>query len=689
MNGRNEQASRTLRRTNTGRCAYQWIARLSLLALAIAGLGGCVTAQERSYGIRTLQLTKFGGHADFVVRHRERELKSKTGDTETRSEETIFEESLSLEAKGYAFHPNILELALGGVFGLVQEDFTETVDGRKRSDSHYGDLTEFDLDAQILKKRAYPMTVFAHRRRGIVPRPFRPSLETTTRDYGFTWQYVSKKTPTSLRFNHTETTLSPLFILEQEEEGRQETTELRLESEYHYNDTDRLSFTYTYESVDEEPYNIKYDADEVTLSHDLTMGGKRRHNLRSEFNYLDQRGTIPIKRTRWREDLRLVHSDSLASRFRFELLDRTRGSRSATVADVKERSYRLTGSLRHQLFDSQTTQFQAFVQKQEFEPDLQITRWGGQFNFNYRKTNPWGILHANYAARLERTDQRGETRTAEVIDEVHTFRDPEPIVLGSRNVDVSSITIRAEDRVTFYQQGRDFTRRDVGDIVEIERVATGRIADGETVLIDYQYDVGGSFELDTVSQNFAIRQDFDFGLTPYYQLEWQDQTIRPADATSSVAEDLTAHVAGVEYEKASLRLFAEYEDRDSTISPLVSSRVGASYAHRFRTGAETSMHARWTDTTYDPPNQRDVTLLTLEARHRHPIIPGLTVEGSVYYRNGEDSVSGDTDGIDMSVSLEWFVNQMEIRMSYERSEYEDEFALNDSSALFVHIKRGF
>ena len=136
-------------------------------------------------------------------------------------------------------------------------------------------------------------------------------------------------------------------------------------------------------------------------------------------------------------------------------------------------------------------------------------------------------------------------------------------------------------------------------------------------------------------------------------------------------------------------MFAEYEDRDSTINPFKSTRLGASYTLRFDSGAETSVHARWTDTTFEPPQQRELELLTLEGRHRHPISPDLLVEASVLHRNGTDTVSGDTNGIDMALSLEWFFRQMEYRLSFEQSVYENDNSENDASALFIHIRRRF
>jgi len=665
---------------------------LGALGLLVAFCpAGCSTPQPMAaYGIKTLEFKDFRSHMDLVARRRERTQESKTADSKTDSKETIFEESISLETDGFVYHPNILEFTLGGVYGLVQEDFEDVVDGRRRSTSQSGDLNEFNADLLLFKKRSFPLTVFAHRNRGIIPRPFLPSLETTTTSYGFTWQYVHDKTPMSLQFTHTDAELTPLFVArttDEKEQGRQKNTELRFQASYYCSDYSKLKFAYEHESVDETPFELDYDADEITLTHSWQFGREHQHDLRSELNFLDQRGTITINRLRWREDLRLKHSDSLQSFFQFEALDRERGGRSPGVTLIDEQSLYLSAALRHQFYLSLTSQVRGFVRRQKFEPDLDITRWSGQANFKYRKTNRWGALHANYGLRIERNDQKGAQQTREIVEETHTFRDPDPIVLGSRNVVSGSITLRAVDRVTIYHRGWDYSVRTVGDLVEIQRLPSGRILDREAVLIDYQFNVGGTFELDTIAHNFGIRQDFESGLTPYYRFEWQDQSLSPLKATGAIAEDITGHVVGAEYRKATLRLFAEHEDRDSTINPLKSTRLGGSYVHRFKSGAETSLHARWTDTTHDEPNPRDVRLFTVEGRHRHPITPSLTVEGAVLYRDGEDSVSDDTEGVEVSASLEWYIRDTKIELSFKHSDYEDEFTRNDSSELFVHVRR--
>jgi hypothetical protein len=694
LNGSIEQACRAVYRPACAGLACGWSGRLPLGVLlsvaAVACLAGCRSQAPRSRSISALRLTDREGYIEVVARQREREQKSKVGVRDSRVKETIFEENLRLDTEGYVYHPNLLEFTLGGLFGLVQEDYEDTVGSQSRSSSDSGTVYEFDFEARFLKRKKFPLTVFAHRRRGLNPRPFLPSLETTTTEYGVTWQYVSGKTPTMIQFRDSDTRMTPRFVGgEQAEDGRQKSTLLRFETAYVFSERNILSLTYEHESIEETPFERDYDSDEVTLTHRLDFGERYQHRLDSELNYLDQRGTPYNERTRWREILRLKHSETLYSRFDFEALDRTRGQRTSDIAGIEERSIYFSGLVQHELYESLSSQLTAFVQTQDFEPGLEIERFGVHARFDYRKTNRWGVLHAGYRVGIERADHHGETQAVDVLDEAHTFQDPDPITLNRQNINIGSIAIRAEDGVTLYRLGRDYRVRDLLNRVEIERIPTGWIADGETVLIDYVFNMGGTFELDTVTQNFAIRQNFDFGLRPYYRLEWQDQTISATGVVGVVPEDITAHIFGVEFEKSSLRLMAEYEDHDSTLIPFKTIRLGGSYSHRFKSGATGSIDARWTDTEHLPPDERKTRLFTLRGRYRHPITAALKVEGSVLYRNGEDTLSGDSEGIDVFLSLDWLIRETEINVTFELGQFEDDYAWEDSSALYVRVRRSF
>ncbi|MCB9849865.1 MAG: hypothetical protein H6817_04095 [Phycisphaerales bacterium] len=665
------------------RVVFAW---LLVVALVVAA-SGCRSPQRRRDAVGGLELTDVGGYVEYVARDRRRDQSSKVGAGEIKSKETIFEENVQLETEGYLYHPNLVEFSAAGLFGLLQYKFEDEYDGTKRRSNEDGDVLEFDLTADLLKKKPYPGTVFAHRHRALEARPFQSSLLTTTTNYGFVWQYIDLKTPTSLQFTDTDVKLDPLG--RDEETGRQKNTSLRFETAYNISEQNSFSLVYDHLSVSEEPYTLNYDSDELELSHRLDFGEGHRNRLDSELDYFNQRGTFSVERFRWRELLRMEHAENLRSRYTFELIDRTQGT-LAGVDPIGERSYRVAASLEHELYESLVSQFEVYAQTQQFDSGLDIDRYGAYVNFDYRKKNRWGVLLAGYRFGIQRENRSGGDQNIEVLDERHTFVDPEPVTLSNTFVEESTIFVTAENRTTVYRVGRDYTIRNVGDRVELDRVPTGNIADGELVLIDYVFFVGGSFDLDTLTQNFHLRQDFDCGISPYYRLRWQDQSVSPAGAAGARAEDVTSQTIGVEYRmNSSLRFMAEYQDYDSNITPYRATRIGGDLTHRFKTGATGRVRARWSNVTYDPPNSRKTEFFTVEGRYRHPITNDFTVEAAALYRTEDDSISGTNDGVDFDLTLEWLVRQTEVRLTFEYGEFETQFAQNDNSAVYLQIKRSF
>ncbi len=659
----------------------------TLLALgALVGLNGCQTQTQRRDHVRALQLTGRQGYLDFIASRREQDQQSKVITDGTKSTEMTFRETVGLEVTGYSYHPNLLEFTAAGVFGLLQHEFDEAAAGFHETGRDSGPILEFDLAGNFLKEKKYPGTVYASRQQGLEPRLFRSAVETTVTEYGLQWRYLSERVPTSFQFNYVDILLDPLAT--QEEDSQRTDTDFRFETGYNFSDHNKFALLYEHEIVSERPNVLDYDSDEVTFSHRLDFGEQQRDRLDSELNYFVQRGTFDVERLRWRENLWLEHSDTLRSSYRFEAIDRKRGS-LVDLPTLHERSYHVSGMIEHRLFQSLVSQLHGFAWFQDFDSGAQVDLYGVDGGLDYRKTNPWGVLRANYRAELEQEKRSGGAANAEIRDEQHTFQDPNPITLTNSNIVAGSIVITALDGSTHYQLGSDYLVRYLGTRVEIERVLTGRIADGETVLIDYVFNLGGNFTLDTVSQNFAIRQDFAFGLSPYYRLRWQDQTVSPRSATGAVPEDITAHVLGADYRWRMFRIGGEYEHHDSTINPFEAVRFSGGYSQRFKSGAKGSVRAGWQSTSHGDPRDRETQYLSVEGRYRHPFTRRLTFEGAVLYRDGDDTLSGPNRGFDVDLSLEWFIRQTELRVTYDFGQFEDNFARNDSSTFFFQIRRRF
>ncbi len=652
--------------------------------MMIGSLSGCLVDQKTTRGIKQLQVTHTEGYVEYVAKQRKNDQQSKVGAGKTKSKESIFEQNIHLEMDGYVYHPNFLEFSAAGLFGLLQQDFEDTFGDRKRSTSEQGTVVEFDVSGQFLKKKSYPLSVHARRQRTLQPRSFQSSLEVTTTNYGFLWRIVDEKMPTSIQFSHNDVRLEPLSDFE--DNGRQKNTLFRFDTEYRFTDNHVLSFDYEYRKTEEEPFGLNYDTNELSLSDKIEFGPQHRHRLESELNLYDQKGSFNIERFRWREILRLQHTENVRSWYQFEVIDRKQGN-LAGVTPLEEQSYSINGTFEHRLYDSLVSQFHGFGQWQEFKSGLDVKRYGAQVSLDYRKKNRWGTLFANYQGRAQREDRQGGEQLIEVLDERHTFVDPMPNILSNTRIQTSTIFVTADDRTTTFISGRDFTVRLIGDQIELERVPTGRILDGQTVLVDYLFQVGGSFILDTVSHQFSIRQDFSMGLEPYYRFIKQDQSVTPPSVSGVTPEDITAHIIGLAYDHDSLRLGIEYEDRDSSISPFTAIRANATLMRRFSKGATGQLRFRWSDVRNFEPNARDLKFFTVEGNYRLPITPKFVIETTVLFRKENDSLSGDDEGLDIDFSLEWNIRQTEVRLTYEYGKFQDVFADNKQSSLFLQIRR--
>lgn len=673
------------RRSWSGTPPERWF-EIAIGVLMLLGAAGCQRGGTGPTGVQALTVTKVRPSLEFTGRVREQEQRSKVGAGTTKSEESIFEENVRLETEGSVYHPNLLEYSLAGLFGLQQADFSENFSGRERHSGDDTEVYEFDFEGRLLKKKSYPGTVFARRNRSLEARPFLSSLETTTSNYGFNWQYVDPKMPTNLQFNHTEVLLRPLDP--EEGDGQQLNTNLRFETAYKFSDFNVVSFIYDWQSVQERPFDLDYDSDEFTLRHRLDFGEQHGHRFESELNFLTQVGTYDVDRFRWRETLRLQHSEALRSWYQYEFLNRTQGT-LAGVPPIGERSNSLSATLEHRWYESLISQVTAYGQLQDYDSGLEVRRVGVQPGIDYRKKNPWGLLLFGYRVRLQNEDRSGGDQSFEVLDERRTFVDPEPIILSNANVAVGTIRVTAEDRLTLYRAGEDYRVRQLGDSVEIERVPTGRIRDGQTVLVDYVFNLAGDFTLDTINHDVNVRQDFPFGLSPYYRLRLQDQQISPDDATGVTPDDIQASIVGAEFNRGPLRTSAEYEDHDSSISPFRAVRLNAEVSKRFESGATASLKGRWSEIRRSDELDRLTRFFTVEGRVRQALPNGLTLEGAVLHRREQDSESGADDGVDVDFSLEWIVRDTEVRLTYEFGRFDDDFSNNRNESLFVQVRRRF
>ena len=123
---------------------------------------------------------------------------------------------------------------------------------------------------------------------------------------------------------------------------------------------------------------------------------------------------------------------------------------------------------------------------------------------DYQWSLAGGRAQIGYAARYDDRSQRAAALTTPVIGERHVLAGVAFVALDRPRVVPGSVVVTNEARTQVYVLGRDYLLSVIGIETRIQRIVTGDIADGQTVLVDYAVEVGGSFDYTQLDQTVNL-----------------------------------------------------------------------------------------------------------------------------------------------------------------------------------------
>ncbi|MDH3282205.1 MAG: hypothetical protein OEQ18_13900, partial [Gammaproteobacteria bacterium] len=232
-------------------------------------------------------------------------------------------------------------------------------------------------------------------------------------------------------------------------------------------------------------------------------------------------------------DLRWTHSPKLESFYRYTLQDTDQELDEATsqtgVAGLTFwPSEALSGSADVHAEDQDTSQF-----------DRQ--RYGTRGSANYRIPVEWGTLQLGAGMSYDLEDQEALARQANVFGERIVLSAITLVPLANESVVAASVAVSNLTRTQIFVEGFDYELVVIGARTEIRRLAAGNIVDGQTLLVDYAFEVGGTFSFASFNQNYQA----NLSLFRYYNLYVRyrdlDQDLRSGVPTVSLnsLENLT------------------------------------------------------------------------------------------------------------------------------------------------------
>lgn len=664
-----------------------------LLVLATLGaMAGAGRAEEGPIVIAHrdahpyLSLDPFHGSVELTGIYEMDHSRSSGGSSS--ASDALFTQQLTLGSGGYIVSPNLFKWTASGTIA-AEEDWSHV---GTTSSSSVGYFDAYNLDLDILSGTQYPINVFANRSEAFVNRTFAGMLRNTITSYGANLQYRSPTLPLTLNAVHTTTAQTDLaghsqYTIDQ--------NNLNFSTSIQPWERHNLTFNYSFGTVAQNnpgggagTVSNSSQLQAVSINHDWSIDPLARYTLSQAFNYSQQTGTYDETRLRLAEQLRMRLSDTLDGSLNYTLEQQKYLSSDAT-------SHLVTANLTHRLFESLTTtgRVGASLTDNTYAggTSTNTKNYFASVGTSYNKKMFMGRLGANLSLGISENQSGAIGTTQQVLGDVQSFNDPQPIILTRTGVNSGSVAVFDASGTRRYVQGIDYTVQKVGNTVRIERLIGGNINSGDTVRLNYGIDPLPGFSSESLSFGAGANYAFDEGwlkglnlYTRYYQV---DQSISPA--TSGILPDnIRDTTIGAEYRIWKLTLRAEDEIRQSTLAPYDAQRLSAGYIDNI--GQRGTLSVNLTQNFIHMPEDRSSTSSTsLDGRFQYQISRDLKAAVTARWLNQSYNNRPGSTGLEEQAELHWNIRQTEMYLILRHSSLDAQDTNLGTLSLQFGITRNF
>lgn len=602
-----------------------------------------------------------------------------------RNRQWIFEERLGLSFGGSMFEPGKFDFGGSVSFGLTQTRFKEEIDGFDSLDDRSAPLFEYDLRADFLRGEDLSGSIFARRFTGRINRRFQPTLNERRTEWGTSWALSDEKLPLDFSYDYREYDRTGNGDPLDDEHYTEETFRARGE----WLDTDARKLTFSYEhGITRQEYqglDQRFDTDRDLLIAEYvqSFGSERQHEFRTLLHWQEESGDFARDLFEIGPQLRLRHSDALETSYQYQF-NRER------YAGLDIELHRADFELVHRLYTNLTTTVNVFGLYEDIENDINTTQYGASIDWQYNRKNDFGHLYANLALAYDTENVDGDDGIRVILDEAQVLRDPSAAILRNRNVIPASIVVTDTSNRRLFTPGIDYVVTRRTNVTLISRITTGRIADGETILVDYQYRTPQDGQLDTIRADFNIEQRFTGGLKPYYRLAYRNQEDDDSFGFARRADRTNHHRVGLEYLQDRYSLSGEYEIFDDSVDPYTAFHVTGDWQIIRTTDEQLAASSRLSRFFFDGEfDNRNVTIVDVSLDHRNRLTEDLSLMERVAYRYQDDSVAGITRGWDVAAGIEYVVGDFTGEMTIEYDQLDVPGSEDRGFGFWVRMRREF
>lgn len=548
-----------------------YVAAIGLLAvcLFVLGFGRLAQAQSPAYIERPTVLLKLG------YQHKD-EQRVTAGGQEQEEVTTTLRERLEVYTGGWIYHPGLLNYRLGLQPEWRQENQEEQITGVEQ-DTDTTFLGYF-IDSTFLQYRPYTVKFYSGRSRNEFDSTLAPSHITETELTRLSLLLKHKLLPTTLTYERNKTDFENFFS------STYLSDIYRIETN-HENDRSRSQFRAELLKQEREVNESRTELDRRLVSFINAFDFTENWRLSSYLYWSDSDSDfIDQEIITWSERLNVDHRKNLRSEYRFRWDQRDQ-------EDFESDRYYLFGGLTHDWRDRLTTDLNASMDQNTFTGG-EINFYQTNLDFHYRRPIPGGTwtLTNGYGYRYE--DNNVEADTIRIIGEPYVVESDN--FLNNINILDSTIEVRDENQVLL-TLGPDYNIVEVGDLVAIIPGASDAIELGSQVFVTYEYLPQLPFTSGTGMFRLGTELNFWQRWRLYYNFFRAKENLMSGVKPTDLQDD-TIHRLGTEYKWQWTTTTLEYEDRDTTVSPLTRWRFRERLAFHIQPRMSLSLTGQYQET---------------------------------------------------------------------------------------------
>jgi hypothetical protein len=499
---------------------------LLLLALVTATAGADYHDVDdiKAFGLLSVQ-----GHfsAGYLLDDRDRSTNG-SSDFETRA---TWQQDLFVLTESFIYHPGFLNMELGGGPLLVQQQYDSTLGDVSESDT----LLNFVARVNLLEIKNYPLSVYYERTHPSVTTSLAGRFLTRNDVYGLN-HHISGL------FGGSTTASVALSRQDSDGEGFGSVVDNTVDRaqfgiETSYRDNDVLSFRV--DRLDQDSASgsaglpivrslLEQRIDEIRANNHFGPDG--RISVRQLFRRLQQEresfDTFTLDDVTYQGNVRWDHAERGHTFLRYRTLDAER-----TDADVRTRetalglarqvtsNLNIDAAVRH-LADEQT--------------GFQSDRTSASGALTWVRETGFGSVGVAGSVRAGRTDQESTADEIQVIGERVTLAGTTPVDLRNEFVVPGSVVVTNLTSTQIYVEDFDYRLITIGSVTSIQRLITGNITDGETVLVDYSIETPGTAVFDSLGSGVSLNVNMLGTIDAFARYDWQDSEVKEGALTNPV-----------------------------------------------------------------------------------------------------------------------------------------------------------